>query len=160
MKPSTRKTTFEIHLPATKDAPPEFLETVEVEVFEQFGEEFLTPESSKRIEQIKARHMGLMTGKDIKAMRERLGLTQKQLTSLLECGEKSLSRWENGHGYPTGIVNKMLRLLDEGRISLADLKAVEKKPLPQRLHQSPAENRDRPGSQNLRFSPRPSRSVL
>jgi transcriptional regulator with XRE-family HTH domain len=68
--------------------------------------------------------MGLMTGEDIKAMRKRLGLTQKQLTALLECGEKSLSRWENGHGYPTGIVNKMLRLLDEGVLEPRDLEAV------------------------------------
>lgn len=120
----TRTTTFDVRLPATADGPGRLLETIEVEVTDNFGEEILTPESSERIEQIKARHLGLMTGADIRAMRDRLQLTQKQLTALLECGEKSLSRWENGHGYPTGIVNKMLRLLDEGFLAPASLAAV------------------------------------
>jgi DNA-binding transcriptional regulator YiaG len=124
MKPRTYKTSFEVCLPGTGNTPPRPVESIEVEVFEEFGEEFLTPESMRTVENIKARHLGLMTGEDIKAMRKRLGLTQKEMTELLDCGEKSLSRWENGHGYPTGIVNKMLRLLDEGFLSPSDLRAV------------------------------------
>ena len=124
MKLKTYTTNFDIHLPATANEPERFVETIEVEVFRNFGEEILTPESSEKIERIKARHLGIMTGADIKAMRERLGLSQKQLTQLLDCGDKSLSRWENGHGYPTGIVNKMLRLLDEGFLAPASLEAV------------------------------------
>jgi len=65
-----------------------------------------------------------MIGEDIKSMRERFGLSQKELTDLLQCGEKSLSRWENGRGQPTGIVNKMLRLLDQGILTLSDLEQV------------------------------------
>ncbi len=38
---------------------------------------------------------------------------------------KHRSRWENGKGYPSGLVNKLLRLLDEGHLTLADLSAVE-----------------------------------
>ncbi len=95
----TYTTTFDIYLPAT-----------------------LT--ETQRIEEIRARHLGLMSGSAIKAMRQRLGLSQGQLTALLDCGAKSLSRWENGHGYPTGMVNKMLRLLDEGFLAPASLEAV------------------------------------
>ena len=124
MKPSTYKTSFDIYLPATKDREPMFLESVEVDAYRNFGEEFLTAESSERIERIKARHLGLLTGKDIEALRKRLDLTQKQLTELLDCGDKSISRWENGRGYPTGIVNRLLRLLDEGILTPANLKAV------------------------------------
>jgi DNA-binding transcriptional regulator YiaG len=120
----TTKRPFDVYAPGSKDTPPKFLETVEVEVENRFGEEFLTLESRERIERIRARHMGLMSGEDIKAMRRRLNLSQKKLTELLQSGEKSLSRWENGHGYPTGIVNTMLRLLDEGFLAPASLEAV------------------------------------
>lgn len=125
MNPKTYTTTFDVHLPATKDQPARFVETIEVEAYRSFGEEVLTPKSSEKIERVKARHLGLMTGADIKAMRERLKLSQKQLTSMLQCGEKMLSHWENSHGHPTGLSNTILRLLDEGFIAPASLEAVQ-----------------------------------
>ena len=125
MNPETYTTTFDVHLPATRDRPARFVETIEVEAHRSFGEEVLTPESSEKIEQVKARHLGLMTGADIKAMRERLQLPQKRLTALLQCGEKTLSHWENGHGHPTGLSNTILRLLDEGFIAPTSLEAVQ-----------------------------------
>ena len=125
MKAKTYKTTFDVHLPATKDKPARYLETIEVEAFRSFGEEVLTPESSEKIEQVKARHLGLLTGSDIKVMRQRLNLSQKKLTALLQCGEKTLSHWENGHGQPTGLSNTILRLLDEGFLAPASLEAVQ-----------------------------------
>lgn len=125
MTPKTYTTTFDVHLPATKDQPARFVETIEVEAYRSFGEEVLTPESSEKIERVKARHLGLMTGADIRSMRERLKLSQKQLTALLQCGEKMLSHWENDHGHPTGLSNTILRLLDEGFIAPASLEAVQ-----------------------------------
>jgi DNA-binding transcriptional regulator YiaG len=125
MSPKTYTTTFHVHLPATKDHAERFVETIEIEAYQNFGEEVLTPESIEKIERVKARHLGLMTGTDIKAMRERLKLSQKQLTALLQCGEKMLSHWENGHGHPTGLSNTILRLLDEGFIAPASLEAVQ-----------------------------------
>ncbi len=124
MIPKTYTTTFDVHLPATKDQAERFVETIEVQAYRSFGEEVLTPESVEKIERVKARHLGLMTGVDIKAMRERLKLSQKQLTALLQCGEKMLSHWENGHGHPTGLSNTILRLLDEGFIAPKQLSAV------------------------------------
>ena len=124
MSPKTYTTTFDVHLPATKDEPERFVESIEVKAYRSFGEEVLTPESLEKIERVKARHLGLMTGMDIKAMRERLKLSQRQLTTLLQCGEKMLSHWENGHGHPTGLSNTILRLLDEGYIAPKHLFAV------------------------------------
>lgn len=124
MKPPTRKVPFDVYLPATADTPPKLVETIEIEVYENFGEEFLTAESSELIERTRARHMGFLHGKDIRALRKRLGLTQDELSALLDCGEKSLSRWESGRGLPSGIVNKLLRLLDEGFLTPASLAAV------------------------------------
>lgn len=125
MKNNIYTTTFDVHLPATKDRAERFIETIEVEVYRSFGEEVLTPESSEKIENVKARHLGLITGADIKVMRSRLGLSQKKLTTLLQCGEKTLSHWENGHGQPTGLSNTILRLLDEGFLSPPSLEAVQ-----------------------------------
>lgn len=76
----TYKTTFDVYLPATVDSEPRFLETIKVEAYKNFGDEFLTAESSERIEQVKARHLGLLTGKDIKSLREKLGLAQRRIT--------------------------------------------------------------------------------
>jgi len=124
MNAPTKKVPFDIYLPATSDVPAKLVETIEVEVYENFGEDFLTPASSELIERIRARHMGFLHGKDIRDLRKRLGLTQDELSALLDCGEKSLSRWESGRGLPSGIVNKLLRLLEDGRITASDLAAV------------------------------------
>jgi DNA-binding transcriptional regulator YiaG len=120
----TKKVPFDIYLPATPTAPAKFVETIEVEVYENFGEEFLTPESSELIERTRARHMGFLHGKDIRDLRKRLNLTQDALASLLDCGEKSIPRWESGRGLPSGIVNKLLRLLAEGHVTPQILMAV------------------------------------
>jgi len=124
MNAPTKKVPFDIYLPATADKEAVFVETIEVAVYENFGEDFLTAESSELIERTRARHMGFLHGKDIRDLRKRLGLTQDELSALLDCGEKSLSRWESGRGLPSGIVNKLLRLLDEGFLTPASLAAV------------------------------------
>jgi DNA-binding transcriptional regulator YiaG len=124
MKLATRKIPFDVYLPATAEKEAAYAETIEIEVYENFGQEFLTPESSERIERTRARYLGFLHGSDIRSLRKRLGLTQDELSTLLDCGEKSLSRWESGRGLPSGIVNKLLRLLEEGRITPADLAAV------------------------------------
>lgn len=125
MEKQTQTRSFDIFLAPHEGAEPELVETIQVEVYQdEDGDEVLTSESSKHIDRVHARHRGLMFGPDIRKMRERLGLSQKKLASLLGCGEKTLSRWENGDGHPSLLVNRMLRLLDEGFVSPASLEAV------------------------------------
>lgn len=102
------------------------IETITVELYpaETEDEEILTPESSLLIEERRAYHMGRMTGKAIRELRNRLNLTQNELSELLKCGEKSLSRWENDRGYPSGIVSTILRLLEDGLVTVAQLHSV------------------------------------
>ena len=120
------KTKFAIHLPATKTSPAKKVDEIEIECYiDENGDEMVTTASSILIDETKAHHMGIMNGAKIKAMRKRLNLTQDQLSDLLSCGKKSISRWESGRGYPSGIINKMLRLLDNGTLSLASLDAVD-----------------------------------
>lgn len=54
----TYKIPFDVYLPATVDTSPKFAETIEVEVYENFGEEFLTAESSELIDRTRHKHMG------------------------------------------------------------------------------------------------------
>jgi transcriptional regulator with XRE-family HTH domain len=61
---------------------------------------------------------------DIRALCERLSLSQDQLSDLLGCGKKSLSRWENGREYPSPLVNTLLRLLQVNIVTPEDLSYV------------------------------------
>ncbi len=124
MNHSTKKVPFDIYLPATAATPAKLVETIEVEVYENFGEEFLTAESSELIERTRAHHMGFLHGKDIRDLRKRLNLTQYSFAKLLDCGEKSIPRWESGRGLPSGIVNKLMRLLHDQIITPQDLMAT------------------------------------
>jgi putative zinc finger/helix-turn-helix YgiT family protein len=88
------------------------------------GEELLTEEAVQMIETAKARYMGLLLPEEIRALRQRLELTQKQMSELLQAGEKSYTRWESGKARPSRMVNVLLRLLYEGRVSVEAIRQV------------------------------------
>lgn len=124
----TEKRSFEIIIPnSPSDPTPRIVEIIEVEVFpgDTPDEDFLTPESSERIEERRAFHMGRLTGPAIRELRERLGMTQRDMAERVQCAEKSLSRWENGRGFPSPLVNTLLRLLEDGLVSPNDLLSVQ-----------------------------------
>lgn len=98
--------------------------SVPVTVDPHTGEELLTEEAVELIETTKARYMGLLLPAEIKALRQRLQLTQKQMSELLQAGEKSYTRWESGNARPSRMVNLLLRLLYEGKVSVEALRSV------------------------------------
>lgn len=87
------------------------------------GEELLTEKAIEIIDNVKARHMGLLLPPEIKRMRERLGLTQRRISWLVQSGEKSWTRWETGRARPSRMVNVLLRLIYEGKVFVSDLVA-------------------------------------
>jgi DNA-binding transcriptional regulator YiaG len=87
------------------------------------GEELLTEEAVELIDNTKARYLGLLLPDEIRKMRVRVGLTQKQMSGLLQAGEKSYTRWESGYARPSRMVNVLLRLLYEGKVFVCDLVA-------------------------------------
>jgi DNA-binding transcriptional regulator YiaG len=126
----TKKVPFDIYIPANEHRAAVKVETIEIEVYtDGSGNETVTTESSILIDKTQARYMGLLAAMDIRALRERHGLSQDQLSELLGCGKKSLSRWENGREYPSQLVNTLLRLLADDVITPDDLRAV-RQPLP------------------------------
>lgn len=67
----------------------------------------------RRIGDETCRQLGLLTPAEIRAGREKLGLTQQQLQELLGLGGNSLSRWEKGRVYQSRSMDTLLRLVLE-----------------------------------------------
>ncbi len=51
------KTTFDVFAPATRDHPARFIKTIEIDVYDEGGEVYVTPESSILIDKIRAEAM-------------------------------------------------------------------------------------------------------
>ena len=65
--------------------------------------------------------MNYVTGKVIKELREKNGLTQKELAKQLQVSDKTISKWENERGLPDiGILTDLAKVL---KVSVAELLA-------------------------------------
>jgi DNA-binding transcriptional regulator YiaG len=119
---------YQVHIPNLEgDAVAEIVPIqIPVTIDANTGEELLTEAAIKLIEDTKARYMGLLLPGEIRELRLRLGLTQKQMSELIQAGEKSYTRWETGYARPSRMVNVLLRLLYEGKVSVEDLLSVQK----------------------------------
>ena len=91
------------------------------------GEIYLTTEATAIIDKTKARHMGLLKPEQIKALRERLGLKQWEISELLQIGEKTWTRWETGRERPLRSINVVLWALFDGKIDVAYLKNLARR---------------------------------
>jgi DNA-binding transcriptional regulator YiaG len=103
-------------------------ETVRIEVpvriDPESGEEILTPEAHELIEKTKARRMGLMLPSEIRDLRERLELTQEEMSELLQTGAKTYTRWESGRARVSRSMNVLLCALRDGRIDVNYLRRL------------------------------------
>lgn len=117
---TTTTVPFQVQIPNFEgDGIAERVEiNVEVHVDPDTGEEVLTQESLALIERTQARHMGLMLPEEIKELRQRLDLTQHEISSLLQVGEKTYTRWENGRSRPSRSMNLLLHALRDGCINV------------------------------------------
>ena len=88
---------------------------------EESGEYFLPAESIRKIDLVKARHMGLLLPSEIKALRMRFGKTQTEMCDLLGLGARTWTRWETNHERPTASYGRVLLALYEGRQTLESL---------------------------------------
>lgn len=103
-------------------------ETIMVEVDAQRdikdGEIYLSGPVLEELDRIKARHMGILLPSEIRELRIRLGMTQKEMGNLLGVAEKSYSRWETGRERLSHSLNMLVAALWEGRLTVADLQAT------------------------------------
>lgn len=95
-------------------------QTIEVEIDawkNSEGEIFLDGDAEDKIEAVKARHMGLLRSDEIKEVRvSRLKATQKEVSTWIQIGEKTWSRWESGRERPSRSMNVLLCALRDGKI--------------------------------------------
>ena len=90
----------------------------------EIQEWLMTEEGLQKVEETKARHMGLMLPSEIHALRQRLNLSQKEISEALQIGEKTWSPWENGRLRPSRSINLLLRALNDGKITIDYLKTA------------------------------------
>lgn len=55
--------------------------------------------------QTQARYMGLMSAGEIKALRQRFDLSQREMSEFLQIGAKSYTRWGSGRARPSRSMN-------------------------------------------------------
>ncbi len=60
-------------------------------------------------------------GPDIKAIRERLSLSQKQFAGLLGISTRTLQNWEQGRRFPEGPARVLLQVADKHPQALLDI---------------------------------------
>ncbi|WP_139653319.1 type II TA system antitoxin MqsA family protein [Raoultibacter phocaeensis] len=64
----------------------------------------------RAVDEYKQRH-GLLSGTEIRALREKLGLSQARFEKLLGAGPKTVVRWENGTVFQNGTADTLMRVL-------------------------------------------------
>lgn len=133
--PSTMKTKtaiIEVAIPKLEGTGEAERLPVEVTLHwdDELQEWLLTPESAERIEATKARHLGLLTPPEIKALRQRLGMTQAEICGLLQIGQKTWTRWETGRERPSRAMNVLLCALRDGQIGIPWLRTLARQRQP------------------------------
>jgi DNA-binding transcriptional regulator YiaG len=92
----------------------------------EIKEWLLTEEAHQIIDNTKARHMGLISPAELREMRTRFRLTQRQIGELLQVGEKSYTRWETGRSRPSRSMNVLLCAVRDSRLSIPYLQSFQK----------------------------------
>lgn len=75
-------------------------------------EQIVSPALEQAIERERCRRLGLLTPEEIKAVRERTGLSAVDMATLLGVGEKTYTRWENGRSLQNKSNDTLIRLVD------------------------------------------------
>jgi HTH-type transcriptional regulator/antitoxin MqsA len=83
------------------------------ETCEQCDEEYLSGELVSRIEAQRYVVDGLLTPAEIKAVRERVGLSQVAMAKRLGVGEKTYARWETGLCVQNRSMDNLIRIADQ-----------------------------------------------
>ncbi len=89
---------IEVMLPVRRCAPCDF--------------EFIDEEGHRLKHEALCRHLGVLTPREIRRIRERHGLSRAAFARVTKLGEASLARWETGIVLQTQANDSYLRLLD------------------------------------------------
>ena len=90
-----------------------------------FGEEEITPEGRELIEQTKAKFLRRFSSKDVRELRESLGLSGVRMSRLLGLGDKTVARWESAGEWPSRSICVILNALRAGMIDINYLNSLK-----------------------------------
>jgi putative zinc finger/helix-turn-helix YgiT family protein len=97
---------------------------------ENCGEVLLDDDANRRISEEMREHLGLLSPSQIRRNRETLGMTQRELASLLGIAEATISRWETGAQIQQRALDRLMRLCfasREVRLLLANDEELSKR---------------------------------
>lgn len=90
------------------------------------GEEELPSELIARIEAERYRLEGLLSPTELRQVRGRVGLSQREMARFLGVGEKTYTRWESGLSPQTKSMDNLVRLADQHPQVLLEIEARRK----------------------------------
>lgn len=90
---------------------------------ENCGQQLLSPELNRKLEDISLQRQGLLSPSRIKGIREKLGLTQAVMAERLGVGEKTYTRWESGRSIQNKSSDNLIRLMDRAPEQFAVIEA-------------------------------------
>ena len=90
---------------------------------ENCGQQLLSPALSRALEELSIQRQGLLLPTKIKAIREKLGLTQTAMAERLGIGEKTYTRWESGRSIQNRSSDNLIRLMDRAPEQFAVIEA-------------------------------------
>lgn len=112
--------TLQIHQGSYSFEPPENVPggTITIDGTEWFGcdscnEEIIPDALSKALGAVRYKRLGLLAPEQIRAVRQRTGLTAVDMAHLLGVGEKTYTRWENGKSLQNKSNDTLIRLIDK-----------------------------------------------
>jgi HTH-type transcriptional regulator/antitoxin MqsA len=90
---------------------------------ENCGEQMIPAVLNRRLEDLSIQRQGLLPPTHIKAIREKLGLSQAQMAERLGVGDKTYTRWESGRSIQNKSSDNLIRLMDRSPEQFAVIEA-------------------------------------
>lgn len=97
------------------------------------GERILSSALLRAIENERRHRLGRLTAEQVRAVRERTGLSQAQMAELLSVGEKTYTRWESGDSLHSESSDTLIRLVDHNADLFVHVKAERQPDREQRV---------------------------
>jgi len=90
---------------------------------ENCGQQMIPAALNRKLEELSMTRQGLLVPAQIKAIREKLGLSQTAMAERLGVGEKTYTRWESGRSMQNKSSDNLIRLMDRSPEQFAVIEA-------------------------------------
>lgn len=105
----TRRGDYTFNTPANIPGGPIVIEKADWDECTSCGEQILSLELEKALETERYKRLGLLTPEEIFQIRKRTGLSQVEISQILDVGEKTYARWESGQSLHNKSSDNLIR---------------------------------------------------